>query len=293
MDIKLFIPPIIGGIFKRIKMQFVRKYQIGKYFIDISPGMALPSNQKKYKLYDRFLPVLAGQLSGNGIIIDVGANIGDTAIAMLQNCQNPIYCVEPSVYFFKFLEKNLKKLSLTDQQRIKTIQKLAGTGRISGELEHLKGTASIKIIENEGESTHVPLDSLVDVADVVLLKVDTDGFDFDVIKSAEKILTNSEPILFWENEISEDFQYKGFEELYVLLTEKKYKYIYVFDNFGNLLLEECNFETLKSINAYLYSMKTQNCTRTFHYTDILAATEKNISIVRNAISEYKKEWINK
>ncbi|MFZ4412827.1 MAG: FkbM family methyltransferase [Bacteroidales bacterium] len=293
MDIKLFIPPIIGAILKRIKIQFIRKYRIGKYFIDISPAMPLPNNQKKYKLYDRFLPVLASQLPANGIIIDVGANIGDTAIAMLDYCQNPIYCVEPSAYFFKFLEKNVQKLPYTMQQRIKMIQKLAGTGKISGELEHLKGTASIKIIENEGEATHSPLDSLVDVADVILLKVDTDGFDFDVIKSAEKILTSSEPILFWENEISEDFQYKGFEELYVLLKEKNYKYIYVFDNFGNLLLEECNFETLNSINAYLYSMKTHNCTRTFHYTDILAATEKNVSIVRNAIEVYKNEWIKK
>lgn len=293
MKAELFIPQIIIAIFKKIKRFFIRKYKIGKYIIKISPSISLPNNQKKYKLYDRFLPVLASKLPKEGVIIDVGANIGDTAIAILQNCKNQIYCIEPSAYFFKLLEKNLQKLPIIEQNRVKTIQKLVGTGCLSGSLERNGATASIKINSNETKSTHDQLDKLVENSNVLLLKVDTDGFDFDVIKSAKTILSVSEPILFWENEITEDFQYKGFEELYDLLKEKKYKYIYIFDNFGNLLVEETNFETLKNINAYLYSIKKHNCTRTFYYTDILASTEKNAFIVRNAIMEYKNEWINK
>ncbi len=138
------------------------------------------------------------------------------------------------------------------------------------------------------------MDTIIeDSFDVILLKVDTDGFDFDVITSAKKILSDSEPILFWENEISEDFQNKGSNELYRMLTIRGYKHIYIFDNFGNLISEESDFETLKHINSYVYSMDKYGCTRSFHYTNILATTEKNYLTVKNAINEYKIQWINK
>jgi hypothetical protein len=67
--------------------------------------------------------------------------------------------------------------------------------------------------------------------------------------------------------------------------------LYIFDNFGNLVVEKSNYHTLKNINAYLYSMKKYHATRTFYYTDILAATNKHLLIVENAIEDYKENWI--
>lgn len=49
--------------------------------------------------------------------------------------------------------------------------------------------------------------------------MDTDGYDFDVLKSSENILIKSEPILFWENQMFEDFQIQGFNDLYKLLQK--------------------------------------------------------------------------
>ena len=295
MNIKQFIPPIFILIYRKLTATQKGKYTIGKYTIDIPPNYALPNAQKNNKLHGRFLPVLAKKLTSNKLIIDVGANIGDTAIAILQHCENPIICIEPSDVFFPYLEKNLKKLAPKDFNRVKTFKKLVGTGFFSGELNHsVGGTATIKISESLNTVTHIALDKLIkDSSNVLLLKVDTDGFDFDVIKSAEKILSDSEPILFWENYTFEDYQYKGFDELYSLLTKKRYKYIYVFDSFGNLITEESDFVTLKNLNSYVCSMEKYGCTRTFSYTDILATTEKNYLVVKNAINEYKTEWINK
>jgi FkbM family methyltransferase len=288
---------------QRIFMIFVRilvvnrigKYKIGKYELKIPLDYALPYYQKQLKLYDRFLPILAKYISSRKLVIDVGANIGDTAIAILQECENPIICIEPSEVFSPYLDENVKGLNTKDFSRIKIINKLVGTGKFEGELINLFGaTASININSENNITTPVPLDSLIeDHSNVLLLKVDTEGFDFDVIKSAEKILSASEPILYWENQISEDFQYNGFDELYIFLANYNYKYIYIFDNFGNLVTEESDFETLKNINAYLYSMEKFGCTRSFSYTDVLASTEKNHLIIKNAINKYKTEWINK
>jgi FkbM family methyltransferase len=292
--IKKFIPPILMNLLRKSKK--VRgNYIIGKYRIKIPPNFALPFYQEKFRLYDRFLPILAKNLPSNKTIIDVGANIGDTAVAILQKCDNQIICIEPSDLFFPYLEENLKSLTPDDFSRVRTLKKFVGTGLLTGELTHNEaGTATIKINDKSNTSSHIELDKLVDdTYNVVLLKVDTDGFDFDVIQSAEKVCSNSEPILFWENEISEDFQSIGFNALYSFLTIKGYKYIYIFDNFGNLITEESNFETLKNINSYLISMKKNDCTRTVYYTDILATTEKYHLIAKNAIEEYKKEWINK
>lgn len=272
-----------------------RKYKIGKYEIEIPSNYALPNYHRKIKLYDRFLPVLAKYLSHHKLsIIDVGANIGDTAIAILQHCDNPIICIEPSKIFFPYLEKNINTLEAHDTRRILTINKFVGTGQLSGELNHnYWGTASLDIASSKNFNTHIPLDLLIrDNSNVLLLKVDTDGFDFDVIKSAYNILSNSEPILFWENQISEDFQFKGYEELYSILAKLGYKHIFIFDNFGNLISEESDFGTLKNINSYLYSQEKYGCTRTFNYTDILASTEKNYTLVLKAINEYKRDWIN-
>lgn len=270
-----------------------RKYLMGKYQIDIPFNHSLPQYQKANRLYDRFLPVLVKNLDSNKLIIDVGANVGDTTIAIIQNCKNPIYSIEPSELFYSYLEKNIKKLLSSDKERVKCINKFIGTGDFNGQLSHSGGTARVITASNSDVINYKTLDSIIEDDSVVeLIKVDTDGYDFDVLKSSENILIKSEPILFWENQMFKDFQIKGFNNLYNLLQEIGYKYIYIFDNFGNLIIEESDFETLKKINSYVLSMDRNQSTRTYFYTDILASTEKNYSTVKNAISEYKKEWLS-
>ncbi len=293
MLIKQIIPPIIYNVYRNIATKYKKKYTIGKYRISIPPNHALPTFQKYHKLYDRFLPVLAKHISSEKIIIDVGANIGDTIISLIQNCSNPAICIEPSDLFYSYLVNNLAKIDIADSKRIQMIKKMIGTGNIKGNLEHSKGgTATVLSVNCWDSKTHTPLDSIIDEKnEVVLLKVDTDGFDFDVICSSPKLLANSEPILFWENEISYEFQIKGFNELYFMLEKIGYKYVYIFDNFGNLLINEIGFNSARYINEYLYSMKMYNCTRTFNYIDIMASTDRYHDNVVAAINEYKNEWI--
>ena len=294
MDVKQFVPPVLTTVGRKISKRRGH-YTIGKYRITIPPNYALPNYQKDVRLYDRFLPVLAEKLPADKTIVDVGANIGDTAIAMLQHCGNHIICVEPSDVFFPYLEENVMSLRHEDSRRVKTIKKFIGTGSLSGELSHTEGgTAKITISANDGKSMHVPLDKIVgDSSNIILIKVDTDGFDFDVIESAPEILSASEPILLWEKGISEDFESEGFHGRCSMLEKKGYGHIYIFDNLGNLMAEESDFGTLRGFNRYLYSMEKHDCTRTLYYTDVLAATDRHHSIVKSAIDEYKVEWIMK
>ncbi len=295
MSIKLFIPPIITALLYKMQAAFRRTYAIGLYRIKIPPHIALPDIQKKHTLYDRFLPVLAKHLDSKKLIIDVGANIGDTAIAILQQCQNPMLCVEASDYFYSYLTTNIQLLNANDAGRITTIKKMVGTGVLSGALNRSnKGTASLQVEENTQSQTHTPVDEVVsNVAEVILLKVDTDGFDFDVIQSADRILSQSQPVLYWENEISQDFQFEGYSQMYTMLQKKGYKHLFIFDNYGNLMSEESGFAVLQNINSYVYSMKKNKHTRTIYYTDVLACANNHVERVRKSVEEYKKEWIHK
>jgi len=271
---------------------FKSKYKIGNISLIIPPNYALPRYQQKFKLYDRFLPFLVKHLKSNGIIIDVGANIGDTTLALIQNCENPIYAIEPSSYFYSFLEKNINSLDFTSRNRIRLFKKLIGSGTINGSLNHTKkGTASINPENLNNISEFISLDSLIEPStEVNLLKVDTDGFDFDVLLSAKEIIIRDRPILFWENEIIDDFQISGFKQLYQFLAENGYNNVCIFDNFGNIITIENDFKTLENINQYLFSMKKCNCTRTFYYVDVLAFTEKESQVFK-PIQEYKEDNI--
>ena len=120
-----------------------------------------------------------------------------------------------------------------------------------------------------------------------------DGYDYDVINSAQRIISDFEPILFFEDDFQNTFQYEKYLDLFDSLKKKNYAYITIFDNFGNILVEQADYATLKDVHKYLLNMIEYSATRTFFYIDIMMATEKHLSIMKNAIEDYKKNWIER
>lgn len=272
------------------------KYKIGNYEIFLPIQHSLPRFQSEHRLYDKFLPILAKHLPSEKTVIDVGANVGDTLFSMIQNSNSRYLCIEPSDEFYSYLEKNISLLNKEEKSKIELYKKIIGTGSFSGKIvENIFGTASLQILEND---PHLPpiiaLDKLIsDKSEIILIKVDTDGFDYDVLLSAKEICKIAHPILYWENEVKTNTQREGFFKLYEQLQIAGYNHIFIFDNFGNVMIEDRNFDTLKNLTNYVYSMNNQNCTRTIYYNDVLAVTTQNLEIAKNAISEYRKTLIDK
>lgn len=271
---------------------FRRSHKIGSIKLDVPPFFDLPDIQKQHRMYDRFLPVLVRHLNKKSLIVDIGANIGDSVAAMFQNCENSILAIEASNKFFSILTRNLARFDRGEHKRVRAIQKMVGSGKINGRLNHrIKGTATLTVTANE-TNTHEPLDQILPKEfDICLIKVDTDGFDFDVLNSGTGVLEKSQPVLFWENDISEEFQLLGYEQLYRTLSKLGYKYFFVFDNYGNLITQCSDFSSLMDFNQYTYSMRKHSATRTIYYTDVLATTEKNLGLCTRAIDEYRKNVI--
>ncbi len=267
------------------------EYLIEKQKVILPANHLLPRFQKENKLYDRFLPILSKCLPEEKIIVDIGANVGDTLISMIQHSDNNFFCVEPSEEFYEYLNKNISTLDTNKQSQIKVFKYLIGTNKFSGKIiENGLGTASLKITDsNTAPNNIISLDDLLqNQNNVILIKVDTDGFDFDVLLSGKTSCLNEKPILYWENEVKTEIQKNGFYELYEFLESIGYNHIFIFDNFGNLMIENTDFKTLSHLTEYVYSMNNHNCTRTIYYNDILATCSNNIDIVNNAICEYKK-----
>ena len=83
------------------------KYKINDVKLWLPPEHLLPFYQAKFPLYDRFLPFLAYELPAKSIVIDVGANVGDTSVPLFYANPSLIFmCIEPDDYYFKFLCKN-------------------------------------------------------------------------------------------------------------------------------------------------------------------------------------------
>jgi len=268
-------------------------YLIGNYEIIIPSNHTLPAFQKKHKLYDRFLPILAKCLDEGEIIIDIGANVGDSTVAMLSESNNNILCIEPSDKYFSFLEKNIGNLPESKRKLVRCLKTFVGNNINPGSLKHHGGTAFFDGNSN-GQVNFQKLDQIckAEEVNISLIKSDTDGFDYDALLSAKEIISKSMPILYWENQIENLTQKDGFDQLYELLSVNNYTHIYVFDNFGNLMLENIEFKTLSSLNSYIFSMLNISNTRTIYYTDILAFAHKDHFRVTKVIEKYKTEWIN-
>ena len=274
----------------------VKQYKLGEHTIVLSHEHLLPFYQSQYPLYDRFLPILCKHLDHpDKWIIDVGANVGDTAVAIAQTCTNPILCVEGEGRFFDLLRCNVDALFGMREQPVRCVNKLVGTGRFSGHLASDGTTARLA----QDESTRRPAVTLDEVTReaglsaslIALVKVDTDGYDGDVILSGATILAGSRPVLFWENYFSTADQMKGLVQLYEHLESSDYLHYWVFDNFGNLMIEECSVTHVRDMCAYLASQEFNGCTRTIHYIDIMAAPADKIALARSAIADFRSSVI--
>ncbi|MBK9593252.1 MAG: FkbM family methyltransferase [Crocinitomicaceae bacterium] len=281
-------PSIINRLINKIKRSRSRKYKVGQHYLLLPPNHLLPEYQKKHPLYDRFLPVLVKVLGNQGCVVDIGANVGDSLFSIIDNCMNEIICIEPSDRFYSYLLKNIESLPLASKDRIKTYKRIISADTSPGYLSHNSGTATFIVEKNSNSNLKISLDALLPEKNISLIKSDTDGFDFDVILSATKIIREQVPILYWENLVTNMREEKSYEELYQLLESYGYSYLCVFNNYGEILLEGANFESLKSLNMQIANEYTKGKLPYIRYTDVLACSNRDQFMVKRAIDSYRQ-----
>jgi FkbM family methyltransferase len=134
--------------------------------------------------------------------IDVGTNIGDT-VCLVESCSPgkcTYLCVEPDESFLRFCKQNTANI-----KSVTLLQGLVDEGQSKPFTlsHHTPGTAFPRQELSDNALYSATLDSLA--ADFVsanggvdIIKIDTDGFDARVLRSAKGLLEAHKPMLFFE-----------------------------------------------------------------------------------------------
>lgn len=267
------------------------EYQYTHFSIALPADHLLPTYQKEHHLYDRFLPHLSKYIEAKSTVIDIGANCGDTLASMYDANQNLTYiCVEADEGFFDLLKRNVLRIKAFDENAsIHTVKALVGKNITNVSLEGSGGTKKAIVGDSRNTLLSQSIDDIVSLTkttNIRLLKTDVDGFDYDVIDSAESILNSDLPIIFFECEFDHLFQKTGYEQTIANLQSKGYENWVIFDNFGEVVLRTNDTRNINQLLEYVWRQNTKGATRTIHYYDVLATTKKDSALIDKVIEDY-------
>lgn len=207
--------------------------------IILPPGHLLSLYESVYPKYDKFLPTVIGKIKENEAIIDIGANIGDTLFRLLNiNTRPYYYCIEADNFFYTYLQKNKKSLDANIQNKIILIKTLVGDQLIGNLSETTTGTKSL--IESDSDIKSKKLDDIIieyKIKNIKLIKVDVDGFDYNILFSAINELKNNKPDIFFEYMPLDESGKKNYLRLIEKLNEIGYSNWTMLDNYGTIIFE--------------------------------------------------------
>jgi len=151
----------------------------------------LPDYTTANPAYGQNLVDLARLLATPGTpltVLDVGANIGDSALQILHVTDARVLCVEGDRAYLEFLHLNVGQDS-----RVTIVEALLAVGN-----DGAAGTA----VRSGGTTRFVHTTALREAhpafTDLRLVKSDTDGYDVSLVPAAAAAWSESRPVLFFE-----------------------------------------------------------------------------------------------
>lgn len=155
------------------------------------------------KAIDRFI----SHLKKSDTVIDIGANIGYTTLLFSKACVNgKVFSVEPSKELFRAVEDHLKLNHITNAKVLNIglgeKEKTVRLYKVSETNSGMNRVLEEQDIPFNSESIHIKtLDEVVreeKIAKVNAIKIDVEGYEFNILKGAHKTLEKDHPILLIE-----------------------------------------------------------------------------------------------
>jgi FkbM family methyltransferase len=258
-----------------IALRLFNKMTMGKkggssYFIEekIGPNvLKLPANHRlpwtfeKHPLYSRNLnrinSYIARDMGRPYTIIDIGANIGDSALLLREtDSKNRIVCIEGNPEYLPWLEENVKQLKGVDI--VKTFVGSDGESKYGKLVSDGRGTTYIaESSAASGDAIHyTALKDIISRAGITgeirLIKIDTDGFDCQIIKGNMETIEGFKSVLFFEYAPAwfpggKDTQ----ADIFDYLAQHGYGYFIFYDGVGNYLIS-CTAAELGTIGKEMH-----------------------------------------
>jgi FkbM family methyltransferase len=198
------------------------RFRIGSIELLLPLSHELPFYRKDHPLYGEAVGRIAAQLRGP--VVDVGANVGDTAAIVRTHSDVPVLCVEGDDVFFPLLARNAEQLGDVELER--AFVEAPEAARV----DRARGTA--RVVAGAGE---LPAKTFATIlaehprfARPALLKLDTDGMDAPILLANLELLARLRPTLFFEYD-----PYLGARpDVFARLVEIGYASALVYENTG-------------------------------------------------------------
>ncbi|SDR86751.1 methyltransferase, FkbM family [Nocardioides scoriae] len=184
-----------------------QRYRIGRYAVTLPPAHRLPWFQDLFPTYDRYAASLLQQLlsgSRTPLLVDVGANVGDTTLLALDAVpQLHVVAVEGDAEFTSYLRDNTRQVA----SRVTVVDRFLSV-RDQRPLQY-RGNSSTGgfVPATDGDPLPMPtgLDLTVtelladaDRHDVVVWKSDTDGLDLTLLEQDWDIVLSTCDVVWFE-----------------------------------------------------------------------------------------------
>lgn len=179
----------------------------GRFWLTISAawlGIASSASAPVYRGPRRqnpeFFVILAPCLESlaPGTIVDVGANIGIYTLNFRARSNAPIFAFEPDAGSFRLLQETLDFNAVPGVSAFNL-----ACGDRNGELNFREGiNGSVASVGHAAETTLVPVvrldEKLADVRPIRLIKIDCEGYEWNVLNGCSAIILTQRPLLFVE-----------------------------------------------------------------------------------------------
>ena len=186
-------------------------YRIGAAELELPLSHELPFYRSDHPEYGEAVGRIAAELGGP--VVDVGANVGDTAAIVRAHTDAPILCVEGDDRFFALLRRNAAHLDPQPELEHAFVDAPAWAT-----VERSRGTA--RVVAGQGRLRSRTLGAILDdhpaFAAPALLKLDTDGLDVPILLAELDLLGRLRPELFFEYDPSLGADPAVFERLHAL-----------------------------------------------------------------------------
>ncbi len=236
----------------------------------------LPRYVEQYPYYDTVLPNLAKFLLEDErphrklFFVDVGANVGDTTTlvsAMIGRENVSFICIEADEVYLPLLWQNTEGLSVA----LHNVIAASGTEDVNAAfVRDDRGTSSI--VNGSERHRAMALDDLIAGEAADIIKIDTDGYEAEVLRGLRLTLEHTDPLLFLEYSPRHLVRFGKIEPevLLEMLRAQGYGYGLIYDYRGYPMgFTEFTDQAIRNLITYCLSVPG-------FYADLLLAKERNL-----------------
>jgi FkbM family methyltransferase len=280
----------------------MKLFPIGKFIIEVPQDNPLQEYSKSYFLYDKAFSDIIQEISTdcpNGYIIDIGANVGDTAAVFSNACNNPIICIEGGEHYVHYLRANAQIIG----NHITIIDKFVlPSSALEQNVTYKTERGTGWIEQSESDTTNVSKDKYISIKDVydfatdkqediAFFKLDTDGLDAHLLSDILKI---DDKICFFECDFRlkyENNYNKSWYDVFDTIENRIYSAI-IYDNFGlpMLTMDRFSKQQIIDLQGYIRTQWMVNHTR-INFLDIWIFPQSKKHVYDASCARFRRQLL--